>query len=132
MLLCPQNISGGAPPFGYCKKDNKLVPDPKEAPVVKLMFEMYLEERRKRTVAGMLNAKGLRTRGGKKFSCTSITRLITNPIFKGLHRVNYTKSLGENKQWVLKPKEDWVIHKVEPIISEELWNQCNAAVNAPY
>ncbi len=125
-------LMGGAPIFGYCKKDKKLIPDPKEAAIVKLMFEMYLEQRRKRTVARMLNDKGFRTRNGGKFSCTSVTRIITDPTFKGLHRLNYTKSLGENKKWVLKPKEDWVILKVEPIVSEELWNQCNAAVSDQY
>src|SRR5438034_5146986 len=37
---------GGAAPFGYQWKERKLVPDPKEAPIRRLMYEMFLEHRR--------------------------------------------------------------------------------------
>ena len=120
--------TGGQASFGYQWKDKKLVPDPNEASVRKLIYVLFLEHRRKRTVARLLNEAGYRTRRGAKFSDTTVRRLLRDTTAKGLHRANYIKRLDENKR-ALKPKEEWVFIKVEPIVSEEIWEQCNAILD---
>jgi len=115
--------TGGSDFLGYKWHHNELKIDEKEAPLRKLIFELYAKERRKKTVARILNEKGYRTKKGKEFSSQTITQIIRNPISKGLRRVNYTTH--KNGKLLTKPEDEWIFVKAPAIISEELWDECN-------
>lgn len=120
---------GGAAPFGYRWENRQLVPDETEAPVRKLMYELFLKHLRKKTVARLLNEAGYRTRGGAKFTDTTVDRLLRDSTAKGVRLANYTRSTGENKRWVYKPESEWIEIPVEPIIETELWEEVNTILS---
>ncbi|MCE1169532.1 MAG: recombinase family protein [Sphingobacteriia bacterium] len=117
---------GGQAPYGYEWRDKKLFINQDEATIRGLIYDLFLEHKRRKTVANILNQKGYRTRNGSEFSDTTITRLLEDPIAKGIRRANYTESTGNNKQWKLKNKEEWVFNEAPAIISEEKWDKVNS------
>lgn len=121
---------GGAAPFGFAWVNKQLVIDENEAPIRKLMYELFLKHRRKKTTAKALNDLGYRTRNGGKFSDTTIGRLLRDTTAKGVKIANYTKSMGNKKKWVFKDEKNWIKTPCPQIVSEELWNECNRILDS--
>jgi site-specific DNA recombinase len=116
--------TGGPAAYGYQWVDNKLIPHPDEAPVRRLMYELFKETRRIRTVATILTERGYRTRNGSKFTGTTVERLIRDTTAKGFRVANYTKKDPTKKgSWIMKDESDWVKQPIPSIVTEELWNE---------
>jgi len=125
---------GGQPSLGYKWEGKEVVIDEQFAPVRKLVYELFLKHKRKKTVARVLNDQGYRTRGsknvpGKMFTDTTISRLLRDPMAKGERIANRTDSMGGKKNYTLKPTSEWVITQCPAIISEDLWNECNTILD---
>ena len=99
---------GGRPPLGYDidKANHRLAVNPKEAEIVKEIFDLYLEKRSMLSVATALNTKNRLTKsyktqtgnssGGVKFKSTSIQSIVKNPFYIG--KVNHAGTLYQGEQ----------------------------------
>lgn len=80
----------GRIPYGYQKvkvrpgKGYTLEPDPQQAPVVSMIFDMYVKDRVGcSTIAKHLNDLGLRTNLGKPWTDSSVLCISKNPVYAG-------------------------------------------------
>jgi site-specific DNA recombinase len=118
--------TGGYAPLGYeWGPDKRLVLNEREAPVLKLVFELFLKHKRKRMVARLINEMGHRTKNGGLLNDTGVARLLRNPTAKGKHLSNYTTHRGGNETAVIKPESEWVFTECPAVVSASLWDECN-------
>lgn len=106
---------GGRPPLGYDidREKHKLYINPKEADIVREIFDLYLQKRSVMAVSSILNEKKYSTKafstpegrkfGGKQFKGTSVGIVLHNIIYTG--KVTYKGEPFKGEQ--------------EPIITEE-------------
>lgn len=116
---------GGPAPYGYRWLDKQLQVDETEAPIRVLIYELYRQHKRRKTVARLLNDMGHRTRNGSKWSDTTVERLIRDTTAIGQKRANYSRQANSaTGAWEYKPENEWVYHAVEPLISQTLYDEC--------
>ena len=94
----------GATSFGYRRVSGRLAIDPVEAPILRHMFELFIEHRRIKTVALELTCEKAKTRNGSDFTGPTIKRLLTNDIVLGISgelEPLISKELFDNVQNIL-------------------------------
>ncbi|PKL78688.1 MAG: hypothetical protein CVV27_02925 [Candidatus Melainabacteria bacterium HGW-Melainabacteria-1] len=115
--------------FGYRKIGKTLEPHPQEREVLALMYELFLEYRRFKTVARELNRRGFRMRTGNEFTNVSVKRLLQDSTAKGLYIANRTgNKQGGGK--VIKPQSEWYEIDVPAIISSETWEKVQQIIKS--
>ena len=115
----------GAIPYGYKRVGKEEMDlDENEAPIRKMMFDLFLEHKRFGTEANVINEKNYRTKRGSKFSGTTIKRLLQDPTAKGLRRSHHTK-VTKDGQTEIRDKEEWYIHEAPRIVSDAVWDEVN-------
>ncbi len=97
--------NGGNPPYGYKRENKKLIINKKEAEIVRLIFEIYLETGSINKVYDLLKEKNIKNRQGKIFSKNHLALILRNIIYTG--KIKYAGQIYQG------------IH--QPIISEELF-----------
>ena len=127
-------FNGSRPPVGYRTvevelpgnkgKKKQLEVDGPESVVVKRVFECYLYGHRGQDlgvqgIAAHFNEEGLLVRG-QQWAKGRIHDLLTNRAYIGEHCFNKYEKRGVAIRR-LKPQQEWVLIKVPPIVSDELF-----------
>ena len=97
--------NGGNAPYGYNRENKKLVINKREAEIVRLIYETYLETGYIEGICNLLKEKNIKNRQGKTFSKQLIALILRNITYTG--KINYAGQVYQG------------IHP--PIISEELF-----------
>ena len=83
---------GGSHLTGYYKKDGKLIINKKEEPIIKTLFNMYAtNEYSFKEISNRLASLGYFTKKGKKYSDTTLKKMLTNPRYKGYYTANLSR-----------------------------------------
>jgi len=98
--------NGGLVPYGYKRENKRLVVNPKEAEVVKLIYEIYITSSSLSKVYKELKARNIRNRHNKYFTKSHLENILRNIVYTG--KVKYSGKVYQG------------IHEL--IISEELFN----------
>ena len=132
------NFVGSVPPYGYDKvliqegrkKVPILVPNEKEAPVVQMIFDWFVNKGIGLvTIGRKLDAMGIKPRSKKTWSYATLLGIIQNVHYIGKIKWNWRKNVyvvQDQELTVTRPKQsDYLIFdgKHEALISEELFNQ---------
>ncbi len=108
------------PPFGYKMGKEKYVIDEETAPVVRMIYEDFLNGMPYRQIATKLNDMGVRSTRGNLFENRAVEYILSNPTYLGKIRRNPN---GIDRTDRYHRGEDVVIvdAKHEPILSEETY-----------
>ncbi len=135
-------LNGGHPFLGYDKdpkNTGRLLPNKKEATLVKEIFQLYIELGSISAVAHELNKRGFvnkawaskegQDRGGNSFNHDHIWRTLTNPSYVGKREINKTNK--EVSAGLLKPEEQYYLVDAswDAIIDESVFNQVQERLN---
>jgi DNA invertase Pin-like site-specific DNA recombinase len=139
------NYIGTRPPYGFeihknDRGDRYLVPHPEQANVVRLIFEWYAAgSEGTNKIANRLNEMGVRSYDDKQWKASSVLNIIKNAVYTGLiqwKKVESKKSKepGKRRDSKMRPIADWISvkGKHEPLISEELFKQCQDHLKTKY
>ena len=130
------NFLGQKAPYGFKKimiKEGKtncptLEPHPDQAPVVKMIFEMYRDGKGMVRISDRLNELHIPSPIGKKWTRESIQTILANVHYIGKVRWNYrpnVKSVEDGVVVVKRPRaEEYLVYegKHPAIIEQELWD----------
>lgn len=127
--------NGGQAPYGYKLANGELEIVEEEAKIVKIIYELYLDDNGMMRVANHLNDRGYRRKKYKNnslelFTADFVKRVLDNEVYMG--KIAYgkrktQKKKGSRNRYEMVKSDDYIVSEGvhEAIVSEELWNKAH-------
>lgn len=106
---------GGHPPLGYEVKDRKLTVNPREADLVRSIFQRFARGIPPQQLVELLAQEGALNKRGKAIDKVYLYRVLNNEVYLGNAVHKGTAYPGEH----------------QAIVEQNLWDQVHALINAP-
>jgi hypothetical protein len=100
------------------KAKKRIKIHPEEAEIVRKIYDLYLSGEGAKNIVEILNREGQFCRG-KPWAKNRVIGIIGDEAYAGRYYFN----VKNGKTGEIKPKEDWVLIPVEPIIDEITWEK---------
>ncbi len=141
-------LSAGRPAYGYryVPGDSRYEIEPQEAAVIERIFRLIgIERLSTHSVARLLTDEGVPTpsqRRGLSYATyatkgvwhdTTIRQMVRNPVYKGEWAYGRTKRIKTEAETVTTrpvPPERWIVAPAPAIVTPELWQLANEALDA--
>ena len=121
------------PPYGYSReklhKGFKLVPNPKEAPIIQMIFELFVEGNMgTNRLANYLNKHKIKSKSGKQWNAEMVKNILKNETYYGM-LVNQKRKLVKKmvdgdklvKTLTRQKKYELIKGMHEPLITKEVF-----------
>lgn len=123
---CDMGVRPGVAPLGYLNNSNgekgqrKILIDPERSPIIKEMFELVAHHgySGRDLFVWINNETGIRTRGGKKVSLSSIYRMLNTPFYYG--KFEYPRKSGK-----------WYDGDYEALITKDVYDKVQEHLDIP-
>jgi DNA invertase Pin-like site-specific DNA recombinase len=97
-------------PYGYERKDGRVIIVPEEAAVIREAYERYLAGESLYSVVDSLNERGVTTSTDKPWSISTLSSRLSNPAYAGL-RFYRGEEVGAGDWEPIVPRETWEAFK---------------------
>ena len=105
-------------PFGYLRRDRKLLPDPDRLETVKNIFAWYRAGQSCAEIAARLSDMGTRSQYGNPFESRAVRYILQNPAYIGKLRWGGSGWIGRDFD---RPDIEVFNGNQEPVIDPETW-----------